>query len=89
VIKTRPRKYDVDALYTIKDKQTDVYFDNGFLYMPTKNDKMYFLLFAKIIEGRIKLGILSVGASSIDRWLDHKAAHSFDGDLKKITYEKN
>lgn len=88
MIKTRPRKYDVDALYTIVNKQTYTYFDNGFLYFPVLEDKNPFLHFAKIIEGRIKLGILSIGVSSVERWPDHKVGHEFEGNLKKITYEK-
>jgi hypothetical protein len=88
VTKTRSRKYDSNALYYRKNKQTYAYFNNGFLYFPTPEDKNSFLRFAKIVEGRMNLGIFSVGAASIDRWPAHKTHHSFTFDLKKITYEK-
>ena len=88
MIKTRARKYDANALYFIKNKQTYAYFNNGFLYLPTVEDKKHFLHFAKIIESWIRLGLLSIGVANIDRWEDHKSQLHFKGTLKKITYEK-
>jgi hypothetical protein len=88
VIKKRPRKYKTDIFYYIKNKATFAFFNNGFVYFHTKEDKNSFLDFAKIIEGSMNLGVLSVGVSNVDRWIAHKQHLGFTFDLKKITYEK-
>lgn len=86
--KTRPRKYKTDTFYYIKNKETFAFFNNGFVYLHTYQDKDSLLGFAKIIEGPMNLGVLSVGVSSVDRWIEHKQNFGFTFDLKKITYEK-